>query len=464
MTARKPILLNGFKQATVGHTAIGLWRHPDSQAHRYNQLDYWLDTARTLEEGGFSGLFIADVLGVLDVYQGRIDATLRAGIQTPSIDPLVLVSAMAAVTSRLGFAITLSTSYEQPYLLARRLASLDHLTGGRIGWNIVTSALDSAARNLGRDRQHSHADRYQIAEEYMEVVYKLWEGSWEDDAVGRDVGGNLFADPAKVHAIGHKGANFSVPSAFLVEPSPQRTPVLFQAGSSEAGRGFAAAHAEGVFLVSPDTGSLRETIEDVRDRAAGRGRGADAIRFFPLATVIVAETDAAAQAQLDDYRCYIDAEAVIARHSAIIQHDLSTADLDRPLARVDTDGIRGVIEETTRGPIETRPTLRQFAETIGITGGGLIVAGSAKTVADALEGWIEESGADGFNIPGVMPCRTFPDFTRLLTPELQRRGRLMAIGGPAHSGNNSLAPARHAFPPNIQRRFGAENHRCEKSG
>lgn len=195
MSRDRLIRLNGFKQATVSHAAVGAWRHPQNQSHRYRELDYWIETARTLEDGLFDGLFIADVLGVLDTYGGSIAETLKQGVQTPSIDPVLAISAMAAATRHLGFAVTLSTTYEQPYNLARKLTTLDHLTGGRIGWNIVTSALDSAARNLGLDRQVPHRERYRMAEEFLDVTYKLWEGSWEAGAVVLDREAGIFAAP-----------------------------------------------------------------------------------------------------------------------------------------------------------------------------------------------------------------------------------------------------------------------------
>jgi alkanesulfonate monooxygenase SsuD/methylene tetrahydromethanopterin reductase-like flavin-dependent oxidoreductase (luciferase family) len=203
MSAAKRIHLYALKQSTVGHTAVGLWRHPNSQAARYKDLDYWVDTAKTLEQGRFDGLFIADALGVLDVYAGSADETLRHGVQTPTNDPLMSISAMAAATSRLGFAVTVSTSYELPYAFARKMTTLDHLSKGRIGWNIVTSALESAARNLGLTAQIPHDERYAIAEEFMEVVYRLWEStiasrasSWSRVACSRlPTGESTFAFP-----------------------------------------------------------------------------------------------------------------------------------------------------------------------------------------------------------------------------------------------------------------------------
>ena len=196
------------------------------ESHRYKELSFWIEQARTLERGKFDSMFIADALGVLDIYRASPDQTIREGLQTPTDDPLLAVSAMASATKHLGFGITVASLYELPYLFARKMTTLDHLTDGRIGWNIVTSALDSAARNLGREQQMPHDERYAITDEFMEVVYKLWEGSWEDDAAIHDRTAGIYADPTKVHAIRHRGRYYNVPGIFLCEPSRQRTPVL----------------------------------------------------------------------------------------------------------------------------------------------------------------------------------------------------------------------------------------------
>jgi FMN-dependent oxidoreductase (nitrilotriacetate monooxygenase family) len=219
-------------------------------------------------------------------------------VQTPVTDPLLAVSAMAAATKRLGFGVTVSTTYESPYLLARKFSTLDHLTGGRIGWNVVTSLLDSAARNIiGRDRQIPHDERYAMAQEFLEVTYKLWEGSWESDAVVRDRVRGIYTDATKVHGIGHEGTYFSVPGAHLVEPSPQRTPVLFQAGTSPAGREFASRNAELVFASDSRPDVLRHNVDDIRRRAVGHGRKPEAIKFLTSIEIVVDETDSAAKAK-----------------------------------------------------------------------------------------------------------------------------------------------------------------------
>ena len=219
MTDRQ-ILINAFAMNCPTHLVAGTWKHPESQAWRYKDLRYWTELAQLLERARFDGLFIADVIGVYDVYGGAPDAALRAGAQIPAGDPMMLVSAMAYVTEHLGFGITASTSYEHPYTFARRMSTLDHLTAGRVGWNIVTSYLNSGALNVGFDGQVSHDDRYDIADEYLEVTYKLWEGSWEDDAVVIDREVGVYTDPARVHPIAHEGRYYRVAGIHMAEPSP----------------------------------------------------------------------------------------------------------------------------------------------------------------------------------------------------------------------------------------------------
>ena len=420
----KRIHLNAFKIAGVGHTAIGLWRHPDNQAHRYTDLEYWIETARTLEQGRFDSLFIADFPGIYDTYKHSPDAALRDAIAVPLNDPLMVVSAMAAVTTHLGFGITVSTTYEQPYSFARKMTTLDHLTKGRVGWNIVTSATESAARNLGLDQQVPHDERYRMADEFMEVVYKLWEGSWEDDAVVRDRAAGIYVDPAKVHPVGHRGKYYRVPDPFLCEPSPQRTPALFQAGASSAGKDFAARHAEAVFLVDPTVAGMAKFVKEVRALAARLGRDPTALKFMAGVSIVTAPTDAEAEAKFRDLIRYVSVEGTLARQSALMQLDFGSIDIDKPLEFVETDGIRSFLERFTKGDPDRVWTPRQVAEKMAESLGALTIVGSPTTVSDRLEALMEEADIDGFNLYDHMPLSTLPDFVELVVPELQRRGRV----------------------------------------
>ncbi|KAA9153799.1 LLM class flavin-dependent oxidoreductase [Amycolatopsis acidicola] len=416
------IYLNAFDMACVGHQSAGLWRHPEDQGHRYTDVKHWVELAKLLDESGFDALFLADVLGVYDVYNGSRDAAVADAAQVPVNDPTLAVSAMAAATERLGFGLTVSLTYEQPYLLARRLSTLDHLTDGRVAWNIVTSYLESAARNLGLDGQIPHDERYEIAEEYVDVCYKLWESSWEDDAVVRDAERGVFTDPAKVHDIGHKGRYFTVPGPHLCEPSPQRTPVLFQAGASPRGMKFAASHAEAVFVSGPSPKVVRKSVDRLRAAVAERGRDPRSVKIFTMLTPVVAETGELAQAKLREYQELVSVPGAFALFGGWTGVDLAELEVDEPLTYADSDANRSALASFTTADRAWTP--RELAGFIGLGGRGPVIAGSPTEVADELERWVEEADVDGFNLAYVTTPGTFADFARLVVPELRRRGRV----------------------------------------
>jgi FMN-dependent oxidoreductase (nitrilotriacetate monooxygenase family) len=435
------ILLNAFDMACVGHQSAGLWRHPDDQGYRYRDLGYWTELARLLEGGGFDALFLADVLGVYDVYGGSRDAAVRQAAQVPVNDPVLAVPAMAAVTERLGFGVTVSLAYEQPYALARRLTTLDHLTKGRVAWNIVISYLDSAARNLGRGEQIPHDQRYELAEEYLEVCYKLWEGSWESDAVLRDRERGVFTDPAKVHDIGHKGRYFDVPGPFLCEPSPQRTPVLFQAGASPRGTRFAGTHAEAVFVSGPTPPVVRRSVTAVREAAASAGRDPRSVKVFTMLTAITAETDAAAAAKRDSYAGYASREGALALFGGWTGVDLAEADPGQRLEYVETDATRSALASFTTADPDREWTVGELARFIAVGGRGPVVVGSGATVADELERWVDEADVDGFNLAYAVTPGTFVDFVEHVVPELRARGRARSgYAAPTLRENLGTAP------------------------
>lgn len=417
------ILLNAFDMACVGHQAAGLWRHPDDQGYRYRDLEYWTELARLLERGGFDAIFLADVLGVYDVYGGSRDAAVRAATQVPVNDPVLAVPAMAAVTSRLGFGVTISLAYEPPYALARRMTTLDHLTKGRVAWNIVTSYLDSAARNLGRGGQIPHDERYELAEEYLQVCYQLWEGSWESDAVVRDAERAVFSDPAKVHNIEHEGRYFQLPGPFLCEPSPQRTPVLFQAGASPRGTRFAGTHAEAVFVNGPSPAVVRGSVDAIRSAVADAGRDPRSVKVFAMLTPITAATDTEAEAKRASYLEYASEEGALALFGGWTGVDLAGAAPDDALEYVETDANRSALASFTTADPRRRWTVSELARFLAIGGRGPVVVGSATTVADELERWVDEADVDGFNLAYAITPGTFVDFIEHVVPELRRRGR-----------------------------------------
>ncbi|WP_313694447.1 LLM class flavin-dependent oxidoreductase [Halorarum halobium] len=424
MSGDDHLRLNLFTMNSVDHVSPGSWTHPGDQSHRYTDRDYWTDVARTAERGGFSSVFFADVRGVYDVYGGDRETAIRKGVQTPANDPSYLVPAMAEVTDDLGFALTRSTTYTHPYQLAREFSTLDHLTDGRIAFNVVTSYLDSAATNLGLDERMDKATRYDRADEFMDVCYALWEESWDEDAVVRDAERGLYADPDGVRTIDHEGEHFDVPGPHGCEPSPQRTPVVFQAGSSDRGREFAAANAEAVFCSQPTEGSVVEYVEDLRERAAALGRDSDSLAFFPGIVPVVGETAAAAEAKHEALVEHVDVEASLALLSGFLDVDLSELDPDRRIEHIETDAIQGTMNAFTRSDPDRDWTVREVAEFSGLGTTSPVVVGTPEAVADELERWYREVGIDGFNVKEVVRTGSLDDFVDLVCPVLRERGLL----------------------------------------
>ncbi|MGX5357130.1 LLM class flavin-dependent oxidoreductase [Kocuria sp. KH4] len=424
----RPLLLNAFDMMVPVHQSPGLWRHPEAGVAGFDTLEYWTSLARTLEEGGFASLFLADIPGVYDVYGGGTEATARGGVQYPLLDPLVAVPAMAAVTERLGFGVTASVTYEAPYLLARTFATLDHFTRGRVAWNVVTSYQDSAARNLGMDRQIPHDERYDRADEYMEVMYKLLEGSFEPGAVPADAGAGVFVDPDRAHPVGHEGTYFSVPGHALTHPGPQGTPLLFQAGASKRGQQFAVDHAEAIFFIGNTPRLVRRWTDGVRAGLVERGRAEDAVKTFTMATVVVAETDDEARARLEGYRRHVDIPGALSLFGGWTGVDLAGADPDAPLEYVATDANQSALAAFTSLSPDRTWTVRDLAEFVAIGGRGPVIAGAPATVADELERWREEAGVDGFNISAAVRPADLERFTTMVSPELRRRGLLPEPG------------------------------------
>lgn len=417
MTMPREIRFNAFDMACVGHIQQGMWRHPRDRSADYLSLDYWMGLARLLEEGLFDGLFLADVLGIYDVHGGNGDAAIRNAVQVPLLDPMLLVPAMAAATRNLGFGVTCNLAWESPALLARRFSTLDHLTQGRIGWNIVTGYLDSAARAMGLDRQMAHDDRYDLADEYMEIVYRLWEESWAADAVKRDRAAGIYADPARVKRIRHEGRQYRLDAPHLVEPSPQRTPVLYQAGASDRGRGFAARHAECVFVNGGPKPHVAKLVADLRARAAPRP-----IRIFVGATLIIGRTRAEAEAKLADYRQHASIEGALAHASASLGIDLARFAPDEELPEAgQSQAIRSNVEALRAAA--PRATKRALMDRMVLGSRQPPIIGSVAEVAEELIAWVDQADVDGFNLSRTITPECLEDVVRLLVPALQERGR-----------------------------------------
>src|SRR6202453_3561558 len=300
---------------------------------------------------------------------------------------------------------------------ALNFLALDHLTDGRIGWNIVTGYLDSAAKGMGEKGQRGHDDRYEVAEDYMSVVYKLWEGSWADDAVVADVDKGVFTRPDRVRRVRHDGPHYRLDALHLSEPSPQRTPVLYQAGTSPAGRAFAARHAECVFTSGPSKKVIAPRVAAIRELAGEYGRDPQGILMFAMMTVVVAATDEEAQAKLADYRRYADPEGALTLMSGWTGVDFSRLDPDQIVQHVENEAGRTALENITRADPNRTWTVRQAAEHVCIGGIGPVLVGSPATVADQMEDWIEATDIDGFNLAFAVRPETFADVADLLVPE-----------------------------------------------
>lgn len=423
MAKPRRLLFNAFSMNCVSHIHHGLWRREDTRQLEYRSLDPWVELARILENGMFDALFLADVAGVYEAYGGGPDTAVREGMQIPVNDPSLLIPAMAHATENLCFAWTGSVLSEPPYTFARRASTLDHLTDGRIAWNIVTSYLPSAAQNLGFDDLPRHDDRYDRGDDYLEVLYKLWEGSWEDDAVLRDRARGVYADPSRVHRIDHAGPYYRVPGPHLAEPSPQRTPLLFQAGSSERGREFAARHAECVFVLTTGPGAV---AADIRRRAARYGRRPEDIKVCVALSLVVGGSDAEAEAKAEDLRHTLSLEGGLAHMSGHLGVDLAAIDPDKPIAEFDFNGVQGFPRVFAEAAPDRTLTFGDLARR-QMSGSWLI--GGPERIADRLES-IAAEGADGFNLVYATTPGTFVDFIDGVAPVLQRRGLMQTEYAP----------------------------------
>lgn len=428
--------VNIFTQCSPSPQFKGFWRHPaDRSATGYRSLDYWTALARRLEDACVDALFLADVHGVYDVYQGSWEPAVRHAVQIPTIDPLLVIPAAAQVTSHLGFAATYSTTYHAPYECARVFSSLDHLTGGRVGWNIVTSYLRSASANgLGEFLEHDV--RYDRAEEYLAVTRALWEHSWEDGAVVRDPDANVFTDQKKVHEIDHGGPWFQVRGPHQCEPSPQRTPVLYQAGASPRGMEFAARNAEVIFMMLPDPVTAAPKVAEFRAKVAKAGRDPYAVKVLQGTMVMTAETRAEVSRRAQEYTRLWSGEGQLAKWCGWMDVDLAQWPDDTPVNKLEGHGSRSFVgflrqlgsdREWTVGDVRYLVTTARRPRRTAPA----VLFGTVDEVCDRMEEWMTTADIDGFNL---MPCPTtqgMDDICDLIVPELQRRGLFRTAYDPA---------------------------------
>jgi FMN-dependent oxidoreductase (nitrilotriacetate monooxygenase family) len=416
----KKLHLGVFESNRISHLTQGIWAHPEQQKkHRYKDLDYWIEIAQILERGKFDFMFFTDSLGYPT---SKTDFAFREATFLPGLDPKALIPALAAVTKHIGFAVTSSTTYEEPYPHARRFSTLDHLLKGRISWNIVTTSNTSAADLYGRTNNVPHDERYDIADEYMDICYKLWEGSYEDDAVRVDSANHIFIDPDKAHLIKHEGKYYKFTGYHYCEPSIQRTPVLFQAGSSTRGRKFAARHAEAVFLKAPSLEVMREHVKEIRKTAQEYGREPNHIKIFNGLSVVVAPTEEEAKRKYKDYLSYQNEEATLDSYAGISGVDLRTLDPDSLFENIHSERGQTHTERYTKynpNPLTVREVMNDFLDK-GFR--GPVFVGTPEQVADKIQHWVEETDIDGFNVEPYIHPASYLDFVDLVVPELQRRG------------------------------------------
>ena len=411
----KQMHLGAFMRPVSIHTAW--WRHPDSAPEANFSLKHLMQCIQTLERGKFDAFFMADHLAVLNM---PIEALKRSGTVT-SFEPFTLLSALAMVTERIGLIATASTTYDAPYHIARRFASLDHISGGRAGWNIVTTSNPDAARNFGMTEHMDHAERYARAREFHDVVTGLWD-SFAEDAFIRDKESGVFWDPARMHKLNHEGKYLSIAGPLNIARPVQGWPVIVQAGASDSGRQLAAEVAEMIFAAGGPMADARAYYADIKSRAAKAGRDPALIKILPGALVTVAESDDAALEKRALLDSLVHPDSGMGALSIALGVDARGFDLDAPLPEIpetnqSQSGRQRVLERARRDKL----TVRQLAVALGGYG-GLSFTGSAKSVADEMQAWLEAEACDGFNIMFPTIPGGVEDFVRLVVPELQRRG------------------------------------------
>jgi FMN-dependent oxidoreductase (nitrilotriacetate monooxygenase family) len=412
----KQLHIGVFDNPQANDTGTALWRHPDNERYHFDRLSYWKQISEICEDAKLDFLFLADAWGWADVNGKRPDVCTTEGLELPRLDPAMVASTLIPMTEQLGNVITAATLVEQPYALARRLATLDQLSGGRAGWNIVTAgSADTAAAAFGRPMV-GHDQRYDMADDFMEVVYKLWEGCWEPDAVKIDKDG-IYADPAKVHRIDHDGPFFSSHGYGNTASTPQGTPVLFQAGSSPRGRRFGATHGECIFLSGSSVEELAGYVTSIREEAAKAGRDPSSLKTLAGVATVVAPTREAAERRHREILDCQTPEITVASYAWFTGLDLSSYDPATPMEDLHTELGQ---TQTTRFKGQTvGDVLRKWHEH-GVRGNTIV--GSADDVTDELCALADGADLDGFLInPLIMPG-TVVDFVEQVIPRLRKRG------------------------------------------
>lgn len=442
MAAKRRLRLGAFMRPVSIHT--GAWRYPGAWPDANFSFPAYKHFARALERGKFDAMFLADHMALLNM---PVEALKRSHTVT-SFEPLTLLSALSTATERLGLIATASTTYNEPYHVARKFASLDHISGGRAGWNLVTTANPDAALNFGQDEHMAHGERYKRAREFYDVVTGLWD-SWADDAFVRDAESGVFFDPDKMHVLGHKGPELSVRGPLNIARPVQGWPVVVQAGSSEAGRQIAAETAEAVFSAPSNLEDGRRFYADVKGRMDRLGRDREHLKILPGCFVVVGDTVEEAREKRALLDGLVHYESAIASLSIALGVDASRFDPDGPLPDVpETEASKSGRERAISLARREGLTVRRLAQRLGGYA-GLAMVGTPETIADEMERWLESEACDGLNVMFPYLPGGLDEFVDRVVPELQRRGlfRREYEGATLRENLGLPRPANRFFPP-----------------
>ena len=402
--------------------SLAMWRHPRTdRSYDWRRPELYQHIAQVCERGKLDMVFFADFNYIFDAYQGEPNTAIRYAAQTPMHDPVPLLSWMAAVTSRIGLATTFAVSHQHPYYVSRLFATLDHLTGGRIGWNIVTYA-NPHETSKGSGEPSSHDACYDRADEFLEVCGKLWQ-SWEEGALLMDSASGIFADTRKIHRNDHDGTYFRSRGPLHATPSPQRRPVIIQAGASGRGRDFAAQHAEVIFAIQPFVEGAAAYYTDVKNRMRTFGRHPDACKILFGMQIFVAETEQAARDKQTLHNSLVPLEGAVAHLSGSLGYDFSQTPLDAIVQPFEATRSQGIVDMYTK--VAGKPlTLRAMAQMHGQSVGFPQIVGTPEQVADQLEAYYQQAGGDGFMLTMAYAPGAIEEFVALVVPVLQQRGLL----------------------------------------
>jgi len=424
MASQRQMSLVGFMQAGSTTVYAGSWRHPATE-HGFLSASYYQKLGRTLEEGCFDLMFFDDRLAMPGIYAGSVAEAVRLGARPVKLDLSVVLGLVAGATSSIGLGATYSTTYYSPFHVARTFATLDHLTGGRAAWNVVTSVNDGEAQNYGVREHLGHDERYDRADEFLEATTGLWD-TWDDDALVLDRANGLFADPDKVHELNYDGDWFQVRGPLTVPRSPQGRPVLLQAGSSGRGRDFAARWAELIFTGDPGIDVARSHYKDQKERIGELGRDPASVRILPMAYTVVGESRAHAEEREQLFlNELVDPKASLTLLSELMNYDFTSLALDAPITDeliASVSGIRGLVQNLRQHIGGDTVTLADLAGHRATLLQGPRFVGTGREVADQMEEWFEGDACDGFVIAATHSPGAYEDVVRLVVPELQRRG------------------------------------------